>query len=70
VESWTLERFAGRWLKDVVESRVRPSILFSYRETLRLHILSGARRMNLRSLTHTHVRALRRCDPRTDRILR
>jgi integrase len=58
VESWTLERFAEHWLKDVVGPRLRPSTLSSYRETLRLHILPPLGRMNLRSLTPTHVRTL------------
>ena len=39
VESWTLERFAEHWLKQVVWPRLRPSTLSSYRETLRLHVL-------------------------------
>jgi integrase len=58
VESWTLERFAEHWLKDVVGPRLRPSTLSSYRETLRLHILPPLGRMNLRSLTPTRVRTL------------
>ena len=58
VESWTLERFAEHWLKHVVGPRLRPSTLSSYRETLRLHILPTLGRMNLRTLTPTHVRTL------------
>ena len=58
VESWTLECFAEHWLKQVVGPRLRPSTLSSYRETLRLHILPTLGRMNLRSLTPTHVRTL------------
>jgi integrase len=58
VESWTLERFAGHWLKDVVGPRLRPSTLSSYRETLRLHVLPTLGRTNLRALTPTHVRTL------------
>ena len=53
VESWTLERFAGHWLKDVVGPRLRPSTLSSCRETLRLHILPTLGRTYLRSLTPT-----------------
>jgi integrase len=58
VESWTLERFAEHWLTHVVGPRLRPSTLSSYRETLRLHVLPTLGRMNLRSLTPTHVRTL------------
>ena len=58
MESWTLERCAEHWLKDVVGSRLRPSTLSSHRETLRLHVLSTPGRMSLRSLTPTHVRTL------------
>ena len=58
VESWSLERFADHWLKHVVGSRLRPSTLSSYRETLRLHIIPTLGRTNLRALTPTHVRTL------------
>jgi integrase len=58
VESWTVERFAEHWLTHVIGPRLRPSTLSSYRETLRLHILPTLGRMNLRSLTPTHVRTL------------
>jgi hypothetical protein len=58
VESWTLERFAEHWLKDVVGPRLRPSTLSSYRETLRLHVIPTLGRINLRALTPTHVRTL------------
>jgi integrase len=53
-----VERFADHWLKHVVGSRLRPSTLSSYRETLRLHVIPTLGRMNLRALTPTHVRTL------------
>jgi Phage integrase, N-terminal SAM-like domain len=58
VESWTLERFAEHWLKQVAAPRLRPSTLSRYRETLRLHVLPTLGRMNLRALTPTHIRTL------------
>ena len=58
VESWTVERFAEHWLKHVVGTRLRPSTVSSYRETLRLHVIPTLGRISLRALTPTHVRAL------------
>lgn len=58
VESWTIDRFAEHWLEHIVEPRLRPSTLSSYRETLRLHVLPTLGRTHLRALTPTLIRTL------------